>query len=247
MKKKLTLYEAWVIFLKHPSPFVLFIICLSFISFRLVGLAASLSWQEGGVALGVMIYWPFQEWWMHRILLHLKPISLFGREFEPSFARLHRLHHENPKDIPLSFLPLSMILSSLVAFTSLAYYLTSSWAWTCVFMGAASLSTLLYEWVHYLTHTPYIPKGSYYRKIWKLHRWHHYKNEKYWYSFTVPWIDEWFGTGPDFKTVPHSPTAHSLRAPSSHSHSSQSTSSSVNTPPSSSTSSLSEKTDQEIL
>ena len=211
MKKTLTLSEAWVIFVKHPSPAVLLVILMGFVSTRLWIIEDPFIWQEALIVLGVMLYWPFQEWWMHRVLLHLKPIRIFGKEYEASFARIHRLHHENPKDIPLSFLPLSVIFNSLLLFTGLVYWLTSMWSWTCVFMGAASLSTLIYEWVHYLTHTTYKPKGSYYRKIWKLHRWHHYKNEKYWYSFTIPWIDEWLGTGPNFKTVPHSPTAQTLR------------------------------------
>jgi sterol desaturase/sphingolipid hydroxylase (fatty acid hydroxylase superfamily) len=78
-------------------------------------------------------------------------------------------------------------------------------------MATASACTILYEWVHFLTHTDYKPKGSYYRRIWKLHRWHHYKNEHYWFSFTVPWIDAWLGTGPSPQDVPRSPTARDLR------------------------------------
>ena len=70
--------------------------------------------------------------------------------------------------------------------------------------------TLLYEWTHYLTHTRYKPKGKYYRRIWQLHRWHHYKHEGYWFSFTVPYLDGWFGTGPDPKEVERSPTARTL-------------------------------------
>ena len=125
MKKTLTLSEAWVIFVKHPSPAVLLMIFMGFVGARLWVVEDPLIWQEALMVLGVMLYWPFQEWWMHRVLLHLKPIRIFGKEYEASFARIHRLHHEDPKDIPLSFLPLSVIFNSLILFTGLVYWFTS--------------------------------------------------------------------------------------------------------------------------
>ena len=147
---------------------------------------------------------------MHKVLLHLPPIKIGSRMVELDFAEKHRLHHEDPTDIPLSFLPMHTILVSLIAFSGLAYGVSGEWYMVATFMGTASFSTTLYEWTHYLTHTPYKPKSRFYRLIWKQHRWHHYKNEKYWYSFTIPWIDSWMGTGPDVKTVSKSPTARTL-------------------------------------
>jgi len=163
----------------------------------------------GGLA--IIIYWPLQEWWMHKFILHLPPLRWRDRTYEMSFARIHRLHHDSPKDIPLSFLPISVILVSLVVFSGLFYLFCQSWTHVCTWMMVASTSTLTYEWIHYLTHTSYKPRSRYYRAIWKLHRWHHYKNEQYWFSFTVPWIDRLLGTGPHPKDVPHSTAARSLR------------------------------------
>ena len=204
-----TLRAARRLFLSHRSPWLLILILSALLAGRLVD-STPLSSSECLIALTASLYWPFQEWWMHRWLLHLKPYQLFGWRIEPSFARLHRLHHEDPKDIPLSFLPTSTIFGALIGFSALIYWLSGSQALTLSWMSAATVSTILYEWVHFLTHTDYRPRGRYYRAIWKLHRWHHYKNEAYWFSFTVPWIDRLFGTGPDPKEVPKSPTVQKL-------------------------------------
>lgn len=205
-----TLREALYIFVRHPSPLILISLILGFAGGRIcMGEAVELAEVYGAVA--IMLYWPFQEWWMHRVLLHLPPLRFGSFTHEMSFSRIHRLHHESPKDIPLSFLPVSAVLISLVAFCGLFYLCTHSWAYVCTWMAVASVSTITYEWVHYLTHTDYRPRGRYYRAIWKLHRFHHYKNEKYWFSFTIPWIDQLFGTGPHPRDVPHSPTARDLR------------------------------------
>ncbi len=204
-----TLRDALALFLKHPSPFLLVLICGSCWVLRAT---LEIPWTntETAVVLGVVAYWPFQEWWMHKALLHLPPIKIGSRMVELDFAKKHRLHHEKPADIPLSFLPLPTIFVSLIAFSGFAYGVWGEWYMVATFMGTASFSTTLYEWTHYLTHTPYKPKSRFYRLIWKQHRWHHYKNEKYWYSFTIPWIDGWMGTGPDVKTVPKSDTARTL-------------------------------------
>ncbi len=209
----MTLGAAFRYFVTHPSPWLLLAICSSFWGTRAY---LALTGQdpfnsvELYVAFGILIYWPFQEWWMHKWLLHFGTIKIFGKTFEPHFAKTHRFHHEEPENMKFTFLPAAHILSSLVVFTGVGYLVTSSIAHTAVFMGCASLSTLLYEWTHYLTHTRYKPRGKYYRRIWQLHRWHHYKHEGYWFSFTVPYLDGWFGTGPDPKEVERSPTARTL-------------------------------------
>jgi hypothetical protein len=205
----LSLGGAWRVFLAQPSPKLLLFICLSAWGLRIYeGVVPSSN--ELAVGVGMILYWPFQEWWMHRWLLHLGRVKLGRWSFEPDFTRLHREHHEEPDNIPLIFLPSRHILLALVAFSAVLYGLTSSVAWSATGMGCASFSTLLYEWTHYLTHSSYQPKSRYYRKIWQLHRWHHYKHEGYWFSFTLPYLDGWLGTGPDHSEVERSATARNL-------------------------------------
>ena len=68
----------------------------------------------------------------------------------------------------------------------------------------------LYEWCHFLIHTPYRPRGRYFRSIWRGHRLHHYKNERYWFGVTVNLADHVFRTFPAKDDVPTSPTARTL-------------------------------------
>ena len=210
-KRKIkTLPMAFSIFVRYPSPILLMILFLAFTSIRIVQDVALQRYELLGL-LAVALYWPLQEWWMHKVLLHLPDVEFRGKKYEMRFARTHRLHHESPKNIALSFLPISVILGALVFFSTLFYYVTQSMAYMCTWMAMASFSTLLYEWTHYLTHTDYKPRGRYYKAIWKLHRWHHYKNENYWFSFTIPWIDKLFGTSPNPKDIPKSASVLNLR------------------------------------
>ena len=67
-----------------------------------------------------------------------------------------------------------------------------------------------YEWCHFLIHTPYRPRGRYYRSIWRGHRLHHYKNEHYWFGVTSTVGDHLLRTAPDQTDVPKSNTARTL-------------------------------------
>src|SRR5581483_8410948 len=67
-----------------------------------------------------------------------------------------------------------------------------------------------YEWSHFLIHTPYRPRGRYYRAIWRGHRLHHYKNEHYWFGVTSTVADHVLGTAPDQAAVAKSGTARTL-------------------------------------
>jgi hypothetical protein len=69
---------------------------------------------------------------------------------------------------------------------------------------------LVYEWCHFLIHTPYRPRGRYYRLIWRGHRLHHYKNEHFWFGVTSTLGDHFLRTAPDQSTVPKSHTARTL-------------------------------------
>jgi sterol desaturase/sphingolipid hydroxylase (fatty acid hydroxylase superfamily) len=72
------------------------------------------------------------------------------------------------------------------------------------------LSLLAYEWMHFLIHAPYQPRGRWYRSRWRAHRLHHYRNEHYWYGVVSTAADRMFGTAPDRDDVPVSATALTL-------------------------------------
>ena len=72
------------------------------------------------------------------------------------------------------------------------------------------LLALHYEWVHFLVHTHVVPRTALYRRLWRNHRLHHFKNERYWHGFTAPIVDTLMGTNPDPKSVQTSPTCRDL-------------------------------------
>jgi sterol desaturase/sphingolipid hydroxylase (fatty acid hydroxylase superfamily) len=69
---------------------------------------------------------------------------------------------------------------------------------------------LVYEWTHFLIHSTYTPKTRYYRSIWRAHRLHHYRNEKYWFGVTINVADHVLRTFPQRDEVEPSPTARTL-------------------------------------
>jgi sterol desaturase/sphingolipid hydroxylase (fatty acid hydroxylase superfamily) len=83
-----------------------------------------------------------------------------------------------------------------------------AWWLSGVVVGYSILFT--YEWCHFLIHSPYRPRGRYYKVIWRNHRLHHYKNEHYWFGVTSNLGDVVLGTDPQQSSVAKSATARSL-------------------------------------
>jgi hypothetical protein len=203
-----TLPRAASVFFRYRSP--------QFLAVHLGGLLGLRFWiGDFGlgdllVALGVAVYWPLQEWLLHIYVLHFRPRYIFGTLFDPLTARVHRAHHREPWNLDYVFLPVRFLFV-LAPLSALAWWLAMSTLGLAV-TGMASLgaTALLYEWVHYLTHTRYRPRGRYYRWIWKTHRLHHFKNERYWHAFTGPFVDILMRTAPDPTTVDTSQTCRNL-------------------------------------
>lgn len=166
---------------------------------------------DAAMIAGVVFTWPWQEWFAHKYLLHLRPRTLFGRPFDPLFARYHRAHHAEPRDLRFVMVPEEVIRSAFPASIALfgALSLGSPRRWAT---GVAAYSTmaLLYEWTHFLVHTGVRPKGAFFKRVRRNHRLHHYRNEHHWLSFVWPDVDKWMGTEPAPRDVPRSSTARDL-------------------------------------
>ncbi len=213
-----SLGDCWRAFWRQPSPPYLFGAVLLVLGARLA--EGAWSWRDLVMAAGLIAITPFVEWAIHVYMLHSPPFDLFGRRVEMLTAREHRAHHEAPGVLDgvllpvygvLVFLPtialvnwgMSFPISMLLGGSRLAY------ATTGVLTSFAILAA--YEWSHFLIHTPYRPRGRYYRAIWRNHRLHHFKNEHYWFGVTSTVGDRVIGTMPDQREVPRSPTARTLR------------------------------------
>jgi len=108
------------------------------------------------------------------------------------------------------FIPLRSGIVGLLVFAGLWYSLLPTVALFTSMMLATTAAAFVYEWVHFLTHTAYHPRTALYRRMWRRHRLHHFKNEHYWLGVTTNLGDRILGTFPDPTKVPTSATCRTL-------------------------------------
>ncbi|MFD0621312.1 sterol desaturase family protein [Paenibacillus sp. GCM10027629] len=148
------------------------------------------------------------EYFTHRFLFHMKtPKNPFYLNL---IKRLHYDHHSNPNDLHLLFLPLWYSLPNIAIAGTIAYFISTSLVITNAFIAGVILFLLFYEWKHYIAHRPITPFSPWGRWMKKIHLWHHYKNENYWYGVTNPVLDYVLGTFEDHNKVKLSQTARNL-------------------------------------
>ena len=147
------------------------------------------------VVAGILLSWPLQEWFVHAQLEHLKPLKLFGRTIELVITKTHRAHHLNPWDPKYGLSPPHIMVLYFLGLP-LFCYLTAP----LTLAATATLTTLTmiqnYEWVHYLIHTSYQPRTRLYKRLWRHHRLHHFKNEQFWFGLTMISGDTFMNTNP---------------------------------------------------
>ncbi|HEX4563513.1 MAG TPA: sterol desaturase family protein [Solirubrobacteraceae bacterium] len=177
------------------------------------------SWRDAIPPLVLFSAQPFVEWVIHKYLLHLPPIEMFGRRIELYGSIQHRNHHQAPSDLDRVLLRRIEVVSFLVQIAIVMWLLTLALAsaagasvlpLTLTGIVFAYAGLLRYEWSHFLIHTPYVPKTRWYRAIWRNHRLHHFKNEGYWMGVSSNIGDRVLGTNPDHRAVQKSPTARTL-------------------------------------
>jgi hypothetical protein len=197
-------------FLSHLCPRILLLGTLTLWGLR--AYFAGWSVVDAWIVAGTVVAWPFMEWLAHAHLLHRHPLQAIGRE--PPVVITHRAHHQNPWDAKTGL---------AVPFIIVIYVLGPPLVWLPFFAvpqaltGSAVLTTLLlnYEWLHFLIHTSYKPRSWLYKKLWRNHRLHHFKNEHYWFGVTSVLADALIRSNPSEKTVAHSLTCMDLGIPES--------------------------------
>ncbi len=209
------------VFVRMPSPPYLFGAVLVALVARIA--IGSWSWRDAVVVAGLVVVTPFVEWMIHVYLLHSPPFTLFGRRMEVPSAREHRAHHEAPHILEELLIPVYAVLVflAMIAFVDWAMSFPvqlvlggDRLAGAMTGLVAAYAILASYEWMHFLIHTPYRPQGRYFKAIWRNHRLHHFKNERYWFGVTSVVGDKVIGTAPDQREVPRSATARTLHAES---------------------------------
>ncbi len=202
---------AFAEFVRHPSPWGLFGMVAGGLTARLL----HGDWQLSDALLPVVLVavFPVYEWLIHVFVLHWKPRRVGPLTVDSILARKHRLHHADPRDVPLVFIPWQAMLWIIPSTVAISVFAFPRLGLGLTFLVTMSTAGLLYEWVHFLVHTDYRPKSWLYRAVWNNHRLHHFKNEHYWFTVTSSGTaDRLFGTYPDAASVPKSKTARNLHS-----------------------------------
>ena len=210
-RRGVTLVDAFREFWRHPTPWLLSgAFLISLVARIAVG---DWRWSDAVLPLAVLAVFPFVEWIIHVFVLHWRPRRIAGLMVDSVLARKHREHHSDPRIVPLIFIPLQSLFGAFGAALVTAFVLIPRLGLGLTFLVTVSGIGVVYEWSHYLVHTDYKPKSWFYKRLYRNHRWHHFKNEHYWFAVTTPGIaDRVLGTYPDPQTVPTSPTAKNLHA-----------------------------------
>lgn len=203
-----TLSDAAACFIRHASPLLLVGSGVTALVLRAVVGGFSL-WDLVPV-VGIGLFWPLNEWLIHVLILHYKPVRIGGRVLDFPVPRMHRAHHRDPRDLEILFIPLHSFLYTLPLLWGLAFLLAPTSGLALTAIATVLAFGLHYEWIHFLAHTAYPPRTSHYRRVLHHHRLHHFRSEKYWYGVSMLGADRLLGTSPEPADVPPSPTCRSL-------------------------------------
>jgi hypothetical protein len=187
-----TLRAAATAFFRFGSPRLLAAQLVAAIVVRpLLGRATAL---DAAIVAGVAAYWPLQEWVLHKYVLHAGPIRFRGRLIEMGAARGHRRHHESPLDLAATLLP-TWTIALLIPIHVALWIAVAPRAAACTGIASLGAAALLYEWIHFLTHTAYRPRSAWFGDVKRRHMAHHQRDPQRWFGFIVPRLDDWLGTG----------------------------------------------------
>ena len=204
-----SLLKVFLVFIRYSSPALLILMTAGALIIRLM--LGNFTLWDLLIPMVVIAIQPVVEWLIHVFILHFKPRKIFGYKFDFHAGRLHRAHHRAPWQLGLIFIPkLTGVIGLIIAATVWSLLLPTYYLVATAMLSTLTM-TLVYEWIHYLTHTNYQPKTEFYRRRWRYHRLHHFKNENYWMGVTSHHGDRLLGTFPsDPKKVAKSKTSRTL-------------------------------------
>lgn len=171
-------------------------------------------WIDALIAVALVAYFPVNEWLIHVVMLHWKPRKLLGRTIDFYLPKTHRRHHADPWNLKWVFIPRHV---HRLVIPTIALLLWALWPWREWVLTAVTVYLLLglhYEWVHFLAHIPWCPQsrvfGAYYQRRVREHRYHHFRNENYWWGVSMGLGDRLFGTAPAVETTARSNTTRTV-------------------------------------
>lgn len=184
----------------HPNPVLNRIartpIWLPFVVYLpLIGVAVGVFfWRSDvGAGLSVVLFglgwltWTLTEYIIHRFLYH----TYGGPEWLKRIRdRGHWQHHRHPKDPYCLAMPVVMSLLIAGVFLGVAWFFLHMGA--LVFWAGMVWGYLVYLWFHYAQHR--YSRVRFFKKLWRHHVLHHYKNPDANFGVSTRLWDIVFGT-----------------------------------------------------
>jgi hypothetical protein len=200
------------VFAAHPSPLLIALFVAVLGAWRIA--YGAFGWGDAAVALAIVAYFPFNEWLIHVLMLHFRPRRLFGRTIDFYLPKTHRRHHADPWNLKWVFIPRHIHFWTV---PQVALILWLLWPWKELALTGLTTYLLLglhYEWVHFLAHIPWCPSrgvvGAYYQRRVREHRYHHFRNENFWWGVSMGLGDRVLRTAPPVEDVGRSGTTSTL-------------------------------------
>lgn len=203
-----TAAEAISVFMRHPSGWLISLFIILCASIRLYW--GSLGWADAAIAAVIVAYFPFNEWLIHVFMLHYKPRMVFGRKIDFLLPKTHRQHHADPWNLELVFIPRHIHWTTPLTIALLTWLF---WPWKELLFTGLTVYLILglhYEWVHFLAHIPWCPNIAHYQRRVREHRYHHFRNENYWWGVSMGLGDRVLGTAPKVEDIGRSGTTADL-------------------------------------
>jgi hypothetical protein len=199
-------------FVSHASPQLILLFVAAFGAWRLA--LGHFGWGDAIVAVALVAYFPINEWLIHVFMLHYKPRTILGRRIDFYLPVTHRRHHADPWNLTWVFIPRHVHFWTIPASLLILWAL---WPWKELALTGLTVYLLLglhYEWVHFLAHIPWGPSrgivGAYYQRRVREHRYHHFRNENYWWGVSFGLGDRLLRTAPPVEDVGRSGTTSTL-------------------------------------
>jgi hypothetical protein len=203
--------EAWAVFSRKRAPRMLFTAVAIAVAARLA--LGAFTWRDAAAVAAMLVIYPFGEWAIHVYLLHSK--------LDLATTRSHMEHHADPHDLNLiNFGPgeaLAILLLAAPFAVAVSAALVAPLPGPLPIgpfvteLATAYVLIAMYEWIHFLIHTSHVPRTRYYKRVWRNHRLHHFKNEHYWHGITNTISDTVLRTNPDQSKIERSSTARAIR------------------------------------
>lgn len=139
-----------------------------------------------------VVFWWFQEHVLHLHALHSK-FDWMGKE-------IHAGHHAKPYH-HISIDPAGLMMPWLLA-THFIFCAILPFPVALSATAGYATAGLFYEWAHFIVHTKVrFRKQSYWSRMKDHHIRHHLVDDRYWLGFSVPAVDDLFGTNPNVQDV----------------------------------------------